>query len=79
MFDILGEQMKQEKSGNMHIIRLHLDAYSEKRITQNTSIKVRITTLLETIEKEPTLHNNITNLLYTRSDSTLPGTCPDPE
>ena len=80
MLDILGEQIKQQnRSGKIHIIRLNIDSYSEQGVEQHTSIKDRIVTLLQTIEKEPVLQYSVTYLYYSRTDSPLPDTCLDPE
>ena len=79
MLNIFGEQMKQGRAGNIHIIRFNPDAYSLSGQRAITLLKHRLARLQNVIDTEPVQQYSVTYLYYTQTDSPLPDVCLDPE
>ncbi len=73
--DILTEQIKRDKGGQIHMIRFNPDAFTEDGVLQKVTQKVRHQRLLEAIGYKSTKPFEITYLYYTRSDCPLPDIC----
>ena len=79
MIDIFAEQLKQGRSGKVHIIRFNPDAYTEGGRRAITLLKHRLAKLLRVIELAPPQQYSVTYLYYNRADSPIPDVCFDRE